>query len=541
MADKEQLTQQAQQLQLADFMDLFEGNRHNYGQHTYDFTASGKEEGKNLTVKNTLLTSERYKAHLNGKMGLGIIPITDSGQCKFAVIDVDVYDANLDVYLKAIENNDFPLVPFKSKSGGLHLYLFLKQYASAGAMVDVMNIFSIMLGIDIYIKDRLNKVVEIFPKQTKLGKGAIGSWINIPYYDAKNARQCALKGGKELNFSDGLAFAKEQRKTLQEVRGFISSIPYSDGPPCLQTINVLDVMDKNSGRNNYLFAFGVYFKKRDPEFWEQRLYEINRGIKDPLTSDELESTIISSLRKKEYTYKCLEVPCVNYCRRSVCKTRDFGVGKEGGYFSELEYGTLHQIRTSEPYYEWEVKTQGADVFELLRFKSEEDIIKQDAFLRLCFRYLHVLPVKLKQSEWFKIINQALSNIEIKGVSKEEDTSPLSLFKSIFIEFLLNRAPALTRDQIFNKRVFHDEDEDGYYFRANDLSEYIFMLKGFRYFTPGELHGILKDIKAKPTRIRTESGKQLRVYQISKSAVEDITMIDDILTEVEFDKGEKEEF
>jgi len=513
------------QLQLADFMDLFSGNIHNYGEHRYKFMTTGKEAGTNLTVTNKLLTSKQYKAHLAGEVGLGIIPITQKGECKFAVTDIDVYDADLNTYIKAIEVNNFPLVPFKSKSGGVHLFMFMKQSVSAKAIIGVMQQLVALLSIDLYVKNRLNKIIEVFPKQHKLAKGGVGSWINLPYYNATKTRQYVLKENKPLDLDAALTYIKEKRRTLIELRSFINDLTYNDGPPCLQTISLLNIMSKDSGRNTYLFSFGVYLKKKDSEFWEQKLFEINSAMKNPLTKDELETTIVNSLRKKDYTYKCLEAPCVDFCRKSLCKTHTFGIGKEGGYFSEFEYGKLYQIKAYEPYYEWEVKRQDDVEFKLLRFKNEDEIIKQDVFLKLCFRELHILPIKMKQSEWFKLINQALSEVEVKKVDAEDDTSALMLFKNLFVEFLLNRAPAQTKEQILNKRVFKDTRTNRYMFRTSDLSDFVFLSKGFRYYSPGELHGVLRDFHAKPARIKSETGKQFRVYEITYADVKKLTMLE----------------
>jgi hypothetical protein len=300
------------------------------------------------------------------------------------------------------------------------------------------------------------------------------------------------------------------------------------------------MMGKNAGRNNYLFSFGVYLKKKDPDFWEQKLFEINEGMLEPLPKGELEATVVASLRKKDYTYKCLETPCVDFCRKPLCKNRDYGIGKEGGYFSELEYGKLRQIKGHDPYYEWEVKVLGEETFKLLRFKTEDEIIKQDAFLRLCFRELHMLPIRMKQSEWFKLINQALAELEIKVVEVEDDTSPITLFKSLFMDFLLNRAMAQTKEQILNKRVFFDKDRARYYFRTVDLSDFVFVTKGFRYYAPGELHALLHDMNAQPGRIKTETGKQFRVYMMTQKDVEAVMQVKAEVFEAEF-KADVEQY
>ena len=535
---------EAPSLQLADFMDLFAGKIHDYGQHVYAFNGlrpGEKEEGKSSTVTNKLLTIEQYKAHLAGTMGLGIIPVDEKGDTKFGGIDIDVYDSDFTPYINAIEANNLPLVPFRSKSGGLHLFMFMQQRVSAKAVIDLLNKQVMLLGLDLYVKRKLNKIIEVFPKQSKTEVGKPGSWINLPYYNVAQTRQSAIRAGKDLSIDAALSYAKSKRVTLADVRSILNDSANADGPPCLQTINLLGGPSKGGGRNNYLFSFGVYLKKKEPELWEQRLFETNTTMEEPLGTEELEATVISSLRKTGYTYRCSEAPCVDFCRRTVCKTRDFGIGKEGGYFSDLEYGRLVQIKANDPYYEWEVKVIGADKFSVLRFKSEADVIGQDMFLRLCFRELHILPVKIKQSEWYKKINEALPNMITQVVEQEDDTSPIGIFKSLFVQFLTERAMAQTKDQVYGHpgRVYLDEKVNKYYFRTCDLTEYLFVTKLFKYYAPGEVHGILHDFGAEAIRVTSETGRQIRVYAITQAAVTGIGRIKTEPFKAEFKKQDAE--
>ena len=498
-------------------MSAFSGNIHNYGQHKYGEVKDGeKREGKSKTIKDSLLTSDLYESHLDGRTGLGVVPIKDTNKCSFAVIDVDVYDRDLSSYLTAIDNGGFPIVPFKSKSGGLHLYVFFKPEVAAATAIDLMRQLAGLLTIDFLVKQSLNKIVEVFPKQTKLTADAVGNWINLPYYDATNTKQCAILGGKLLRLDDALQLIKKRTVTLQALKAFIADVPIANGPPCLQSIKLLDPLDaKSGGRNVYLFTMGVYSKKVDPEFFEQRLFEVNNQMSDPVTDDELEKTVLVSLRRKDYTYKCNEHPCSTFCNKSLCQQREFGIGKDGGYFSELEYGKMYQIKTMQPYYEWEVKRLGEENFATLRFRSESEIIQQDIFMQLCFRELSVLPNRLKPAEWAKIINQALADIHEVNVSSEDDTSPGAMMKSLFFEFLLDRAFATTRDQMLAGRVFFDKGLKLYLFRAKDLLDFLFTNKNFRYYSPADIHGFLKDIGAKSLRLRTETKQMVRVYSIAK--------------------------
>lgn len=510
-------------LQVEEFRNIFCGSRHNYGEHTYgELNAEGKREGESKTIRDKLLTVEEYKAHLNGGKGLGIIPITDSNKCKFAVIDIDIYNVDLSLYVRAIERNKFPLVPFKSKSGGLHIYMFFKEEILALSAINLLRSFSCFLSIDTLVKNRKNSMVEIFPKQNKLNTGEVGSWINLPYYNAADCKNPALREGKELSLNESITYIKEKQVTLEDAKGFLEGVEYQDAPPCLQLINILDPLEKNSGRNNYLFSFGVYLKKKDENFFEQNLKDINEGLSYPISEKELDVTVINSLRKKDYLYKCKENPCVDFCNKKICRDREFGIGKNEGYFSSVECGQLYQYKIQSPYYEWEVRLQGQEEFKKLRFKTEDEIIKQDAFLRLCMRELYELPSKLKQVEWFTKINQALKEIKKVEIHTEEDTSPIMILKNMFMEFLTSRAMAETREQILVKRVYFDKMTNEYMFRVKDLNEYIFITKQFRYFTPGELHGFLKEFKCYYKQVRMNDKITARVAIVSQNDIDNYT-------------------
>lgn len=499
------------QLQVQEFMNFFSGSKHAYGELVYgNKDEKGKVTGKYRTVTNKLVTLKEYKDHLEGTKGLGIIPINEESQCSFSVIDIDIYGVNLNLYIKAIERGNFPLVPFRSKSGGLHLYLFLSKPVKVRKVVDVMRKFSLLLSVDSLVRTKKNETVEIFPKQLKVRPGETGSWINLPYYNHTESNQYAIKEDRSLSLNEALVTIKEKQRSLIEVEEFLQDLSFNDAPPCLQMLYFLNPFESESGRNNFLFSFGVYLKKKDEDFFEQNLQEINAQLYEPLSDVEIEKTILSSLRKKDYIYRCKESPCVDFCNKKECKNREYGIGKNEGYFSSVELGTLYQYKTSQPYYEWEVKLQGQDDFKRLRFKSEDEIIKQDAFLRLCMRELHELPSKLKQLEWFNKVNQALKEIKCVDVERDDDTSPFMLLRAFIIEFITGRAMAETKDQILAKRVYFSPTTKEYLFRVKDLTEYVYVTKGFRHFSPGELHGILRELNCTFKKITTESRKQVRI-------------------------------
>lgn len=531
-------------LLLSSFQKIFVGNTTHYGQHKYKYTTEGKEQGSNETIKNKLLSSAVYKAHLEGKVGLGIVPINADSKTKFAVIDIDIYDRNLNVYVEAIDRSNFPLVPFRTKSGGLHIYMFFQTFVSPKAATDLVKKMASALSLDILTKQVKNETVEIFPKQLKLAEGASGNWINMPYFNYEEPKQYAMREGENLSLADALVLIKERTTTLTDAAEFLKELPFADGPPCIQSLYILNPLKMNSGRNDYLFAFGTYLKKKDSEFFEQQLIQINNELDDPLPMDEVENTILKSLRTKEYSYKCTQPPICDFCNKTECKSREFGVGRDGGYFSDIEFGQMQQIKLSEPYYEWEVKTQSQDIFYNLRFKNEDEIIKQDKFLQLCLRNLHHLPVKMKQSEWSNLVNVSLQDMKVVEVDADDDMSSMSVFKKLLSDFLVLRRMAANLEQVLISRVFLDEKTKCFLFRGDDLLEYL-ITQGFRDFTKTMVYTTLKDMGTTSVRKRvTANAPAIHLKSVPVEVVNAFTMTQHNFSSeirVDQDKVEEDEF
>ena len=88
------------------------------------------------------ITDSDYQQHLNGTKSIGIQPCNDDGLARFGAIDIDpkIYK-NLDLkyYLDIIQEKELPLIPIKSKSGVLHLYVFTKQLVKAKVIKDFLE------------------------------------------------------------------------------------------------------------------------------------------------------------------------------------------------------------------------------------------------------------------------------------------------------------------------------------------------------------------------------------------------------------------
>ena len=116
---------------------------------------------------------------------LGIIPITESNDCRWGCIDIDEYNFDHLSLIKSIRSNKLPLIVCRSKSGGAHVFLFTKENIPASLMQSKLKSMAIILGYE---------GSEIFPKQTEIlvDRGDTGNFLNLPYYNEMKGLRYAI-------------------------------------------------------------------------------------------------------------------------------------------------------------------------------------------------------------------------------------------------------------------------------------------------------------------------------------------------------------
>ena len=158
------------------FKEIFTGLQTAYGQyHKGQRSENGKRKRKAFIVRKQI-TDNLWEDHLNGiDPALGIIPINEDNNCKWGCIDVDQYNLDHTAIVKKIRNLKLPLILFRSKSGGAHIFLFTKEFIPASLMQTTLKKISDTLGYE---------GVEIFPKQTEIlvERGDTGNFLNLPYH-----------------------------------------------------------------------------------------------------------------------------------------------------------------------------------------------------------------------------------------------------------------------------------------------------------------------------------------------------------------------
>jgi hypothetical protein len=444
------------QSQAVRFAALFAGNVRCHGSYTNVSTerADGKLTGKAHTVFAPV-TQALYEQHLAGS-GLGIVPIKDDSTCSFGAIDIDVY-ADLDhaVLAAGIKKMSLPLMVCRSKSGGAHLYLFMKSPVPAAKVRSYLAEVAAAIG---------HPKAEVFPKQTFIeadNPESCGSWINLPFCGGEaTTRYGVSPDGNVMTLADFLNCAETSKVDVGLLSKPVSVSPdFQDGPPCLQALAASGGCPAGS-RNNGLFAMGVYLRKAHPDNYSSLLEQYNqRYMQPPLQAEELVQ-IKKSVGKKVYNYRCGEEPIVSFCNAGACRLRKFGVG--GSSSPMPQFGALKKLETDPPSYTWEIDGKVLGL-------SPDEMLSYAAFSRAVFMRLNKLLPPLKPAQWRETLQSALETME--SVPMPEDASPDGQLWEQVKRFCNSSGHATELDEVLELGRIYKADGI-FYTRIADITQYL---------------------------------------------------------------------
>lgn len=443
------------------FFNLFVGLDRAHGRYiTGKAGQGGKVQGSAATIKGPP-TVELWRKHLEGQQGLGVIPILADGTCRWATIDIDQFNINhVELHAK-VDELGLPLVVCRSKSGGAHLFLFLRPGANAKIVTDVLKDWAAALGY---------AGVEIFPKQTQLSSADdVGNWLNMPYMSGTRTTRYALDiQGTAYKPEEFLALAANKMISQEELTAI--KLPeladqsddgfFEDGPPCLCTLSQRGFAEGT--RNNALFNIAVFLRKRDGDDWAQHLERYNAEfMKPPLGQSELKA-IIKSVNKRKYNYKCKDQPIVSVCNRNLCHERLYGVGQDGPSNPGVVFGQLEKLETKPPTWRWTVNGKRLEL-------STEDLMNQHRFHKRVMEELNLLPFFLKPDSWTKLLREHLA--KATNITVPDDATPAGQWMLHLERFCTGRVRASTKDEILLGRPYTDKAAQRTFFRSHDLFEF----------------------------------------------------------------------
>lgn len=387
------------------FLALFRANERSFGNYM------PKARGNKMVTIKAAYTQEHARSHLEGEVGLGLVAILDDDTCTWAAIDIDVHgpnsqDVDLLVIERKVSDMKLPLVVCRSKSGGAHLYLFLSEPVPAERVRLQLGRWAAQLGF---------ASAEVFPKQVTLKpmgdeERPLGNWINLPYYDADATERYAVDGGKQVSFEYFLELCETKRTSLGEI-ALVDDGEFASGPPCLADM-LKNKVEEN--RNIAAFQAAIFLKRAYPEDWNIRVKEFNQNafIK-PLGKGEL-NTIIASVRRKDYHYKCREEPCKTFCNREVCRTREHGVS--GGDETANEIPLIEKVEkvVATPI-RWALTVRG-EVVEV----TTPELYNYEAVRQKVGEKLHLVLPRIKAYEWDQYLREIMGKVTVRYEATLED-------------------------------------------------------------------------------------------------------------------------
>lgn len=425
-------------IQAQRFHLLFQGKNNSYVVN--ELPTEMPEEGKKFKTKirqqEGTVDKSVMLSHLEGKFGVGICPVMADGKAFFGVIDIDYYGRKLKRMLDILREYQLPLLPFRSKSGGLHLYFIVGKSVPAKKIIKYLEKVCYSFALEgIFGKGK----VEIFPKQDRVSEGGFGSAITLPYFNAENAYTYLMDlEGNKFDLNEALDYIQKNQADLDEAQAQLEHLPFNDAPPCIQHILLSGVVGKeDSGRNNFLFSYAVYAKKKYGTGFERYVRETNANFQCPMPDSDVEA-LCQSVSSHEYIYKCKDIPCNSFCDKVACKKREYGLGRDKSHFTGIDYGKLYRYMAAEPYYIWKLRLQGQEEWKDVVFKDEGYLLDQRNFAKMCVRYLNQAPMQVSPNDWYAILNSVLPDVQNVEVKKESDTSVSSLLKNAFIMYLSNK-------------------------------------------------------------------------------------------------------
>lgn len=555
------------------FSELFSGFTARYGRYDLpnDNVAEGEKAAGVARTVDREITLNDYSQHVLGRVGIGVIPLREDNRVNFAAIDIDLYKRqeqqarklrHEDVALALFET---PLVVTRSKSNGIHVWLFSSSSVNAQLAVDYLQMQASALGA---------AGSEVFPKQTKRIRAEdIGNWINLPYFGASRRvvypifdEQKKTYSYPDLSLEKFLDIAEnasqritdswlhERTKVGVSQRGNNKEGRlWHDGPPCLQKLiagepekrNAIetkftrgditkDQRDKQiafsrpqlqeGNRNVTFFNTAIYLRRRlnpnDPDSSldsedEKTLYETlidvhtdwrhevdNEGIRHEL------KTIAKQVSKGKWSYSCTKEPLKEFCNRKLCLKRRFGIGTATNDIStSIDGFTIVNTRDKQYF----MNVNGVRVY----IPNPETLLSQTRFAVIILNDTNMVWKRLQDNAYTEMITNLIANADI--IAGPPDSDHVSITLNCLDEFV--RSKKIIKDgkrdnQIFTGRVLLDKDETVALFKLDQFLEYLRSRghRGEHFTTKRVANTLVQEFKAE-YKNTTIAGRHIRPYQI----------------------------
>jgi len=398
-------------------------------------------------VKREPVTRILWDNHLKGiEPSLGIIPINEENKCRWGCIDVDSY-AGFDhkKLLIKIKKLNLPLILFRSKSGGAHIFLFTTVPVDAELIRKKLVSIGSILGFG---------SSEVFPKQIELkSKDDTGNFLNLPYFNSnKTTRYAFLENGEAASLDGFFELYERNKLTPEQLEKLTikrTESELSDGPPCMETLASEGISE--GGRDNALFHYTVYAKKKWPSEWKNKIILFNEKVMNPPLDDASVERIKEQHDKKDWGYKCKDEPMCSFCDKELCRTRKHGIG---GMALFPVLSDLQKIELDEPYYYVNVDGQR------VKLDNVETLLEQRLFQRAVAKQIDKRPPRISPKEFGQYTDILLAGIE--EVPAPIGSSKIDQLQEHLEEFCTNRSSTTTTKEDITRGNVYTQNGKHYF-------------------------------------------------------------------------------
>jgi hypothetical protein len=451
---------------MQDFIKYFTGLKRNYGfcniSNGYTDPDTGKLKFKSGDYgwSGKPITDADYKQHLEGTKSIGIQPCNDDNLARFGAIDIDpknYKELDTKFFLDTIQEKELPLIPVRSKSGGLHLYLFTKELVKAKEIKDFLEQVLFLFKLPIS--------TEIFPKQTQLGSNTDGdkingNFINLPYFG--DERRALDPSGKEMSFELFLNCIELNKVTSEQLKEISSNLiqkvlmggaeEFKDGPPCLEILSKNKMTD---GRDRFLYNYMVMAKKKYSDDWKNKVLQAGRNyfeFNQTWTDDFIQSKI-KSWDKETKGHTCSDPLLAPVCVKSECVKRKFGIISDKKIDWPLMTNLIKVDFKPDPEYYFTVENKKGESVPV-HAKDVNKIKDQKELRGLIMAQADVFPPPIKAMDFHAMINALLDTVDT--VQPAPGTRPIEILKKLLKEHI-NGPQATTHNSFLSGNVLKDTE------------------------------------------------------------------------------------
>jgi len=443
---------------LGEFIQLFQGSSTYFGASVplgQKRDRDGKQEFKHW-IEPKPMTKEHWLQHLKGEKYYGSVPIRDDNTCSWGVIDVDRYNLQHKEVISVIRKRKYPLVPFRSKSNGLHLVLFIDGVIPASSMRKKLIEIASDLGLN-------DTTTDIFPAQDEVdltpedwNKKRKGNYVSLPYQKAHMTTRVAMDDqANSIPLDKLFEFVKPYRQTPTDFKKLkiFQDDETKDYPPCVVNF-IKNKVKKGEGRNDAMFNVAVLAKKINPDpvmyqDWTREM--MGKVCEEKLHPQELEN-IFRGVENKDYAYKCKTSIARMHCSSSTCLRRKHGIGANEAI---PEVGKLIKVNSyPEPY--WILPIHGKSVRLSTKQLYQQQLLGEQ-LLNYDIVWRPLKPTKRDPDPYRDWLDELVTNKQdMEGFDAYEEQS--DVFNSRLSQFLEDVEDTTEFDQIESGNIWIDKVE-----------------------------------------------------------------------------------